>query len=107
MFSAAKKRHKFEKRECCLQDGFIKSAVGIRSTIECIITCMNDDEKCKGVAYDSVMKMCYMSSTLGETCSTSGTTYCGKFITFIIISLNYILSITLSDMIHLLMICEP
>ena len=47
---------------------------------------MNDDEKCKGIAYDSVMKMCYMSSTLGETCSTSGTTYCGKFITFIIIS---------------------
>ena len=77
-FFSALKGDKFKEGECCLQDADLKKAEGIRTDIECMVTCMNTYNKCKGVAYDSVLKICYMSASSGSTCAPSGKTYCGK-----------------------------
>ena len=50
----------------------------IRSATECLTMCIADKGNCKALTYDSRSQHCFLSASLGSTCSSQGVTYCGK-----------------------------
>ena len=77
--SAAFDFYKFERRDCCLQDKALTLLKDIRSATECLTMCIADKGNCKALTYDSRSQHCFLSASLGSTCSSQGVTYCGKF----------------------------